>query len=65
MSTKTIDAIVKNYAPDMDAITITIGDWKIIVEKDYFADIKVSVLDTLEGSKAIYTLGEQGETHKL
>ena len=60
-----IDAKVENFAPDMDCLTITIGDWKVTVERDDAGSVSVIVHDTQEGSRAFYTLGETDETQAL
>lgn len=57
-----IDAKVKNFAPDMDCLTVTIGGWNVTVERDEVGIVSVIVHDTLEGSRAFYTLGETDET---
>lgn len=60
-----IDALVQNFAPDADCLTITIGDWKVTVERVPSGEVCVTVHDDLEGSRTLYTLGQEGETQAL
>lgn len=57
-----IDCTVKNFAPKQSALLITIGDWKISIDKNYKNETIVNVIDSKEGSETRYTLGKEGET---
>lgn len=60
-----IDAKVQNFAPDADCLVISIGDWKVTVERDDTGAVSVIVHDTEEGSRTYYTLGETDETQAV
>lgn len=59
------DATIKNFAPNMDCIIISVGEWKITVERDLDNEIYIAVEDTVEGSETRMILGQEGETQKL
>jgi hypothetical protein len=56
---------IKNFAPNMDCIIISVGEWKITVERDLDNEIYIAVEDTVEGSETRMILGQEGETQKL
>lgn len=60
-----VDAKVENLAPDMDCIVITVGDWKITVDREFHGPVYVTIEDTEEGSETRLILGQEGETQKL
>lgn len=60
-----IDATVQNFAPDADCLIITIGDWKVTVDRVPSGNVVVSLEDLEEGSVTLYTLGQEGETQRV
>ena len=59
------DASVENFAPDSDCLIVSIGDWKVTIERDEHQQVHVIVQDQLEGSRTFYVLGDESETQKL
>lgn len=59
------DCYVQNFAPDQDAIVITVGDYVIAVGKEEDGSVSVTVTDNEEGSEQRMVLGQEGYTHAL
>lgn len=57
--------VVENFAPDQDAIKITVGDYVIVVSKLESGEVDVTVQDTAEGSEQSMILGVDGYSHRL
>jgi len=62
MSDTMPDCDVKNHFPDMDQVTITIGDWTVNVWRDENMETHVNVTDCAEGASVDYILGKEDET---
>lgn len=60
---KNIDALVRNFAPDSDTITIQIGDWTVTIDREDDGTVFVSVEDG--DTSARYILGEDNETQRV
>ena len=59
------DAVIQNYAPDMDLVAVYIGVWKVSVSRDENEKVSITVEDTFEGSETVVVLGEEGETQRV
>lgn len=59
------DAVIKNYAPDMDLVAVYIGVWKVSVSRDENEKVSITVEDTFEVSETVVVLGEEGETQRV
>lgn len=60
-----IDAKVENFAPDMDAVNVTIGDIRIVVERNENGETEITVHNTEEGTHTDLILGQEGETQRV
>jgi hypothetical protein len=59
------DAVIQNYAPDMDLVAVYIGVWKVSVSRDENEKVSITVEDTFEVSETVVVLGEEGETQRV
>jgi len=60
-----LDAAVENFAPDMDVIHVTIGDIRIVVERNENGETEITVHNTEEGTHLDLVLGQEGETQRV
>lgn len=61
-----LDARVENFAPDMDVFHITVGDVRVVVERNEDGQVEVTVSDLEKGGGHTYfVLGQEGETQKV
>jgi hypothetical protein len=65
MGLKHDEAKLTNFFPDMDAILIEVGDYRINVDRDEYGDVIVTLLDTVEGAEETCILGREGSSTKL
>ena len=64
LPTQEPDAVIENYAPDIDAVLISIGSWKISIERDEISDVFVTVKEEESGTEERCVLGKEGTTTK-
>ena len=64
MNVKQIDAAIRNHAPDVDAVSVSVGPWEIVVERDETGNVFVTVKDEESGTEGRCVLGEEGTTTK-
>jgi hypothetical protein len=58
-----IDAKIENHYPDMDAVTVTVGDIKVHISRDEDGDTHVAVI--APETRTDLVLGQEGETQKV
>jgi len=65
LPTQEPDAVIRNHAPDVDAVSVsTSGAWAIVVERDEVGDVSITVRDEVSGTEERCVLGKEGTTTK-
>ncbi len=62
MTSEQIDAVICNHAPDIDSVSVSVGPWKIWVERDELGDVFVTVKEEESGTEERCMLGKEGTT---
>ena len=65
MKAEQIDAVICNHAPDVDSVSVSVGPWKIWVDRDELGDVSITVKDVESGAEERCLLGKEGKTTKL
>lgn len=58
------DAVIRNHAPDVDAVSVSVGAWAIVVERDEIGNVFVTVKEEESGTEERCVLGKEGTTTK-
>ncbi len=65
MKVEQVDAFIRNYAPGIDCVLVSVGPWKICVERDEIGDVSITVRDEVSGTEERCVLGKEGTTTKV